>query len=788
MRSCLLLLSLLLTGNVLYAQMPDTNLWVPNGVVYATLKKGNNLYIGGKFNDVGPCTGNAAVVDSASGLLVRIPQVDGKVNAVVADSAGGCYIGGLFDFVGQQYFPNLVHIKPDGSIDNNFQPHPNGEVFTLSLMMKDSILAVGGSFSEICDSTRQHAASIRTDSSMITQWNPAPNGNVYALTESQGWIFVGGSFTFIGGQSRNNIGKTNATNGIVVATNQPNPWNVNVNNTVRAITIKGNTVFIGGNFTGVGASNTVTRTYIAAIDEFTGILKPWNVTVGGPVRTIQLAGNVLYMGGEFALVTATSRPHAAALDINTGALLSWSPAPNGDVYSIYRSGPQLYIGGDFTTICGQPRKKIACVDTAGTLLGWDPHASDLVRSVFQKAGKVYAGGDFVSMNGVDRDNLAKLDLTTGMANFWNPGANNVVMCLDTSGSTLYIGGSFTTVSNQTRNRIAAIDLTSGGVTSWDPNINGTVRTFYMDSNILYAGGLFSSVGPQARNSLASISLASGLATPWNPNVNGTVNDIIRTGNKTYIGGYFSSVSAQPHSYLAELDTIAVSPLTPWAPAPDAGIYSMVESAGILYTGGWFTSMDGQSRTSLAAVEVSTASATSWNASTNANGNVRSLFMMNDTLYAGGDFTDIDGLTRYNIARMDLLTASIHPWTMNCSNTVHHVNAYAGHVIAGGTFRRVAGYFHPYLVVADNSQTVGITEHHEKENLLSIYPNPCTDKLNIAFESSKPLQLNIYTMMGQQVMSTMFTGGNIDVSRLDAGIYFIELITTEGVRSARMVKL
>ena len=50
--------------------------WVTDGGVEATAKRGNTLYIGGKFNKVAPRTGSAAAFDATSGEIDQHPSAE----------------------------------------------------------------------------------------------------------------------------------------------------------------------------------------------------------------------------------------------------------------------------------------------------------------------------------------------------------------------------------------------------------------------------------------------------------------------------------------------------------------------------------------------------------------------------------------------------------------------------------------------------------------------------------------------------------------------------------------
>ena len=71
---------------------------------------------------------------------------------------------------------------------------------------------------------------------------------------SGGALFVGGTFTNIGGQTRNRIAALDAASGTATS------WNPNANGTVRAIQPAGYGVYAGGSFTSIGG---LARSYLA---------------------------------------------------------------------------------------------------------------------------------------------------------------------------------------------------------------------------------------------------------------------------------------------------------------------------------------------------------------------------------------------------------------------------------------------------------------------------------------------------------------------------------------------
>jgi len=76
-------------------------------------------------------------------------------------------------------------------------------------------------------------------------------------------------------------------------------------------------------------------------------------------------------------------------------------------------------------------------------------------------------------------------------------------------------------------------------------------------------------------------------------------------------------------------------------------------------------------------------------------------------------------------------------------------------------------------------TVGI---NEVINLVSVYPNPVVDVLNIA----QTANVEVITLTGQ-VVATAQNVNTIDVSNLETGVYFVRVETAEGIQTSKIIK-
>ena len=366
---------------------------------------------------------------------------------------------------------------------------------------------VGGEFSRIGGQQRQNVAALDAVTGLATtDWKPTPDGPVEALGASRSKVFAGGTFSSVGMELRHNLAALDAATGAVTS------WNPGAGglwgSRVEALVAVGSTLYVGGAFATIAGQQ---RSGLAALDAGTGAATAWNPHCGGNVLALATSGSTIYAGGDFGSIGGQPHDHLAAIDAATGSVRDWNPEIGrgpygGSVGALAVAGATVYVGGDFTTADGQPRSNLAAIGAStGAVTAWNPGAegaSRYVRALAAAGSTVYIGGQFDSVGGQPRPNLAAVDTTTGIATDWNPSPDGPIGALAASGSAMFVGGRFTSIAGQPRNNLAAVDATTGASTDWNPDINGTVDALQVSGSTLYAGGLFSSVGPIAQRSFA----------------------------------------------------------------------------------------------------------------------------------------------------------------------------------------------------------------------------------------------------------------------------------------------
>ncbi|HET6631962.1 MAG TPA: hypothetical protein VFG73_04560 [Rhodanobacteraceae bacterium] len=395
--------------------------WVPSisGVIDALAinADGTALYVGGYLGEPGSLTHAWAALDASTGETgaggtITVP---GTVEAIAEQPDGGTIVGGRFSLANGVERHGLLRLEPDGTLDPAWNPSANDTVTALAVDASGDVYA-GGAFFQVGGQARSYIAKLSgTGTGAVdVNWNPSANDWVYALAlDSNGNVFAGGSFTAIGGLSRERIARLN----------------------------------------GAGY----------------GIADPdWDPGADGVVYSIAVdSSDNVYAGGGFSHIGGQARNFAAKLsNAGMGAVdPDWKPNADGSVQVLLPDDAgHVYAGGNFLYIGGKPRNHIARLSASGAGAAdatWDPSADASVRALaMDAAGYLYAGGRFTHIGGQARNYLASLSVRgSGAAGpAWNPSADDIVNALGVSASgTIYAGGAFTKVGGQSRAGLAGFD-------------------------------------------------------------------------------------------------------------------------------------------------------------------------------------------------------------------------------------------------------------------------------------------------------------------------------------------
>lgn len=643
------------------AQVVDSTMWCTDGLVIACAQSGHTLYIGGQFQRVGPVTGELVTLDPATGAAaVPYPRfLNGEVRTVIPDGSGGWYVGGNFTTALGASHVALAHMLADGSV-SAWDPH-------------------------------------------VTGTSP----QVYALVLDGTTLYVGGRFSGLGGQARQNIGA------IDLATGLANSWSVDANDVVLAMAMNGSMLCVGGAFSTIASSSA--HPALASLDKTSGTVMNWGPSVLGSldvpraVFSLTLQESKLYLGGSFTSVSAQSRGGAACIDVTNASLLAWDPQANATVYRIRPSGARVYLGGAFTTVSGKAHNYVAAVDAnTGAASNWDPAlgsaAINFVWEVLPRAGSVYVGGLFTAANGLARNCVAKLDSATAAADpGWDPSAYGAVYALVPGDNGILTGGVFNTIDRKPRSNLAAIDLSTNAATNWNPGLTGNVNALLARDARVYVGGAFHVAGGAIALNIAVLDSVTGSNVPWNVATNAAVNAFAVSGNTLYVGGLFTKfglTEVPAHAYVGACDLVT-GDVRPWNPNMNGPVDAIAATPSTVYLGGTFSLAGSAARSQLAAVDAGTGAVLPFDSHLKClntqGGVIRALQIRGPLLYAGGLFDSLAGQPRTNIAALDLVTGQPSPWHPVVGNSrevsdfrVYALNVGDAAVLLAGGFRTVDG--------------------------------------------------------------------------------------------------
>ena len=527
--------------------------------------------------------------------FVTGPILNAGANATVRAMAiqpdGGVIVAGDFTSIGGVSRNRIARLTNTGALDSSFLPQSgaNGPIYAV-VLQEDGRILIGGAFTTYDGTSRNRIARLNNDGTLDQSFDPGvgPNGNVYAIALNNnssyyyGYdspILIGGTFTSVGGTSRNYIAQL-ISNGALDTSNYPGGG---ANAPVLAIATRNNNyyssgIYIGGLFTNIGGQ---TRNRLAKINSNGSVDYYFNSGTGldGPVYALALDDDMyssstrLYVGGNFTTVGGTYRGKIArflvssyggsdSLDQNYYA---WLDAP---VRAIIPEKPstwnqsRILVAGDFTTVFTNSGGVVAKNRLARFSFNenyYDPYGSSptvnldtefspspgINDSVYALAkipdGRTLVGGKFNQVSGISTSGLAQI-----YSDFGNnlPGTPSSLKASPANATQMILDwGSASNSSSQDIERSLDglngwVHVGSSGSIYIDTGLAAGTTYFYRIKASNYNGSTYSAVASATTET--SIWTGPGILDPSaspNGGTNSTVNALARqTDGKTIIVG------------------------------------------------------------------------------------------------------------------------------------------------------------------------------------------------------------------------------------------------------------
>jgi hypothetical protein len=475
----------------------------------------NRLYVGGTFTLTGALTGNsnAAAFSSLAANSYAAdpnwhPNPNGSVNAIYADAAsfdGFVYIGGPF-LSPQSY---LFRTSASGAIGAGWNPGLAGTVYSIAKDSSNFYVSARDSGS-VPHIYRIDAATATISGSPLLSASGTPDSfSSIALSSDGTQLYVGGKFLISGHQNLLSIAILSATAGTPAV--NPN-FNASTNSNTWVNTVATNAVgklFVGGTFTSVGG---VLRTNIAAIDLSTGKATEWTSPYHtiGPITAIESDGNYIYAGYDLIYNTLPPGVFKTSISSSATGYGNWSTGgtTTDHVLALNLQNSDLYVGGQFSTLNGMTGlRNIARLDAgSGTVSTWKPvigSTSEPVTQIAIDGNRVILGGKFTTINtSTTMASLVAIDSSSGALSSWtDPGLTGGVdsMLIIPANTYSFAPNGAVLVGNGSG--IKLVDP-SGTVMTWTnaPAIAGKMsktNKLVRSGDTLYIGGYASGVTGQA---------------------------------------------------------------------------------------------------------------------------------------------------------------------------------------------------------------------------------------------------------------------------------------------------
>ena len=363
-------------------ERPDRT-WMTNGKVFALVRAGDMLVIGGRFTKLLPPRGsdsspiavrNLAAIDIDTGrplaFASEVTGADAEVRALaVAD--GRLYIAGMFSGLGGSAAKNIGAVRlADASRVASFSPAISGRVY--ALLASSSRLYAGGAFGRVDGAPRAKLAAWDMPAGDLSQsWRPQTTSGAVRDLEfdaSRDSIFIAGAFSAMtqGGADfeRATLAKVDTDDGRL------RPWTPQgvVGDPMTTWAVDATQRRLHG---GLGRGPNYAASFKAkgATGE-----RIWRLPLTGNVQAVELSGggSSLYLGGHFGLNGRSQRVCGSeirgllAVNPSTGApRCRWLPrlAPFDQNYNgpwaMVVTGNGVWIGGGWTKIGGLEQRNIA---------------------------------------------------------------------------------------------------------------------------------------------------------------------------------------------------------------------------------------------------------------------------------------------------------------------------------------------------------------------------------------------------------------------------------------------
>ena len=535
---------------------------------------------------------------------------------------------------------------------------PNGNVYAIALNNNssyyygyDSSILIGGTFTSVGGTSRNYIAQLISNGALDTSFYPGGGANapVLAIATSNNnyyssGIYVGGLFTNIGGQTRNRLAKINSSGSVDYYFNS----GTGLDGAVYALALDDDMysssprLYVGGNFTSVGGTyrGKIARFLVSNYGGSDSLDQNYYAWLDAPVRAIIPERPSTWNQSKILVAgdfTTVFTNSGGVVAKNRLARFSF----NENYYDPYGSSPTVNLDTEFSP---------------------SPGINDSVYALAKiPDGRTLVGGKFNQVSGISTSGLAQI-----YSDFGNnlPGTPSSLKVSPANATQMILD--WASASNSASQDIERsldglngwVDVGSSDSLFIDTGLAAGTTYFYRVRATNYNGSAYSAVVSATTES--SVWTGPGILDPSaspNDGANSTVKELARQADgKTIVVGSFSQLAGATRQYIARLNAnwtldTSFDPGT----GPNSTIKSVaVQADGKILIAGDFSTINGVTRNHIARLSSNGSLDATFDPGVGPSSSVEAIKVQPDgKILVGGDFYTFNGVAQRYVARLNV---------------------------------------------------------------------------------------------------------------------------------------
>lgn len=644
-----------------------------NYVLTTSIQSDGKIIVGGYFTSYSMYGGSYLVRLNTDGTYDPFfrPQLNENVMASAIQSDGKIIIAGLFMSCNGKSMNHIARLNTDGTLDETFHPGTGANYYVSTIKIQnDGKIIIGGVFTKYDGKSISYLARLNSDGSLDDTFIPGTGvsfpTSVVSL-QNDGKIVVCGYEARYGTDSKFSIVRLNPD-----GSNDPtfNPG-IGANEGIFSMAVETDgKIFLAGSFT---SYNGIARNHIARINADGTLDNTFDPGTGSDyilfATAAQTDGKVL-VGGWLTSYNGTRRSHIARINTDGSIDKSFNTLIGTDEFvssCVVQSDGKILVGGGFKSYYETPCNSLICLDENGkpdSTFKMGTGFNNAIQEIdLQPDGKILIGGNFSSYNGMIRNNIVRLNADGSLDTSFDPGTgladagevmSGVYSITQQKDGKMFIAGSFGAYNGIPVYNLARINADG----SLDQTFTLKFGAYDEISDVLIQeDGKIIIVGVfgVAHYSIARLNANGGIDYSFKLGIaSGRVNTaVIQKDGKIIIGGWSTSFNGTPCNHIARINTDGSYDNTfNIGTGFDDNVTAItLQNDGKVIVSGWFSTYNGMPVSRVVRLNTDGSIDNSFS-SGGINGSVATMALQQDgKVIIGGYFSGNDGVYINNLSRL-----------------------------------------------------------------------------------------------------------------------------------------